>query len=274
MKYIIILFTVVSLYAQDSKNSFLQSNYSFSNLNLNYFDWDIQSENSSNKSDFSYVGFEGGIGWNNVDIYGFLNIENPTHRYGKDTPDDLRFSTFMDVDIEVQNNFKIHLQNFTLNSDSYFVDDLVFGVGYKINTNFGLWCRPFLGIHYTTDTYYSGINGYMGGWLLNYDFKMFDYKFSIFQWNEVEFARDKEFYLGNNNQPIGDGDSWGINGALSLWVHLSDSFTVGTQYRYAKNKLGYKNYQSGMIYTVKYNFLLTKMTSISYSKPNKLSRRI
>ena len=228
-------------------------NYWFGDVNLNYFDWDEHAENETAKGDFSYVGIEGGAGWNSVDAYGFLNIENPTHSYNDEAPRDLRFSAFCDVDVEIKNNFKFHFQDFALNSGSYYVNDFVLGIAYKLDTDFGLWFRPFLAIHHTYDTYYKGLNGYMTGWLFNYDFRMFDYNFSIFQWNEIEFGRDKEFYL-DNGKSVGDGASWGLNGAISFWMHLSKIFTVGVQYRYAKNKLGYKGRQAGTIYTLKYNF--------------------
>jgi len=242
------------LYAEDSETSSLKPNYTFSNININYFDWSQQSQKDSAKGDFSYLGYEGGAGWNSATIYGFLNIENPTYSYREESPKDLRFTSLVDLDINLKKGLKIHMHNFSLHSESYYVNDFVLGMAYKIDTNFGLWFRPYIGIHHTYDTYYSGINGYMGGWVFNYDFNMFDYKFSLSQWNEIEFDRDENFYLNDEGESIGDGKSWGINGALSLWMHFTKSFTVGTQYRYAKNKLGYTNYQSGMIYTLKYNF--------------------
>lgn len=243
-----------SLEATETETYSFTPNYSFKNLNINYFDWNHASETESAQGDFSYVGIEGGFGYDNMDFYGFLDIENPTYTYDDDFPHDLRFSALADVDFEIANNWKLHIQDFALNSQSYYVNDFIVGVGYKLNTDFGFWIRPFVGVHHTYDTYYSGVNGYMGGWLLSYDFTLFEYNFNIFQWNEIEFARDKKFYLDADNQPVGDGASWGVNGALSLWLSLTDSFTVGTQYRYADNKLGTQNYLSAIIYTLKYNF--------------------
>jgi len=249
-----LLLIVISLNAEENSNSSFKPNYSFSNINLNYLDWMQETESSSDKSDFSYVGFEGGIGWNSVDLYGFFNIENPTHTYNEESADELRFSSLVDLDIEIKNSFKLHIQDFSLNSGSYYVNDFVVGIGYKLNTDYGLWVRPFLALHHTYDSYYSGLNGYMAGWLLNYDFKLFEYKFNIFQWNEIEFGRDKTFYLDENNQATGDGAKEGLNGALSIWMHFSRTYIMGMQYRYAKNKLGSQNYQSAVIYSLKYNF--------------------
>ena len=242
------------LAAQSDTNSSLSPNYWFANVNVNYFDWNNQAEADTNKGDYSYFGVEGGAGWQGVDLYTFLNIENPTHEYKEDSQRDLRFSAFGDLDVSLYKNFKLHFQDFALNSGSYYVNDFIIGFAYKLDTDFGLWFRPFLGVHHTYDSYYKGLNGYMTGWLFNYDFSMFSYKFTLFQWNEIEFGRHKEFYLNSSGESVGDGESWGLNGAISLWMHINKIFTVGLQYRYANNKLGYQDYQAGTIYTIKYNF--------------------
>jgi len=93
----------------------------------------------------------------------------------------------------------------------------------------------------------------MTGWVFNYDFKIFNKKFSLFQWNEIEFKRDKTFYK-DGEVPIGDSKSYGLNGDISLWWHINNDITGGLQYRYAKYKLGNAEYQSAFIYTLKYNF--------------------
>jgi len=251
IKLLTILFIIAQLNANDTITS--QLKYSFINVNLNYLDWNHNTENSSAKRDFSYIGLEGGFGYKRIDIYAFLNVENPTHNYNTPSPSDLRFTSLIDSDIEIKNNFKIHFHNYYLNSDSFYVSNSVLGIGYKLNTNFGLWLRPYIGFHYTKDTYYNGLNGYMGGWIFNYSFNLINLDFNLSQWNEIEFKRDKDFYL-LNNKPIGDGESWGLNGAISLWLNLNKTMSIGTQYRYAKNKLGYSNYQSAMIYTLKYSY--------------------
>ena len=250
MKKLFYLFMIstIGLFANE-----LTPNYSFSNINLNYLNWNQHSEKDSSKGDYSYIGLESGMGWNNVDFYGFINIENPTKSYKNKAPNDLRVSSFFDLDTEIKSGFKFHIQNFITKSDTFYANDFVVGFAYKLDTDFGLWFRPFLGLHQTNDTYYDGLNGYMGGWLFNYNFELLKYKFNIFQWNEIEFERKKSFYL-DNNSPIGDGASWGLNGAISIWIKLNESITNGIQYRYAKNKLGHNNYQSGIVYSIKYSF--------------------
>jgi hypothetical protein len=229
-------------------------NYSFVNLNINYLDWNKVSEREAEKGDYVYFGLEGGAGWDDLNFYGFANVENPTHDYNDNKPNNLRFSGLGDIDIEIAHNFKLHFQDFALNGDDFYVNDFVFGVGYKVDTDFGLWFRPFVGFHHTYSSYYNGMNGYMAGWLFNYDFTMFSYKFNIFQWHEMEFCRKKSFYLDDDNQPTGDGASWGVNGAISAWIYLGESLALGTQYRYARNKLGSNTLQSAFIYSMKYYF--------------------
>jgi len=90
----------------------------------------------------------------------------------------------------------------------------------------------------------------MAGWVFNYDFQLASLKFSLSNWNEIEFDRDDD-YGGSGSA---DGRSWGLNGALALWWHATDHITTGIQYRYADHKLGYAGYQNGIIYTLKYNF--------------------
>ena len=107
---------------------------------------------------------------------------------------------------------------------------------------------------YQDSTYFSGWNGYMAGWIFNYDFNVLGEDFFVFQWHEMEFNRDKEHYQLNNGITIGDGSSHGINGALSIWWKAHKKVTTGIQYRYAENKLGFANYQSAFIYSLKYNF--------------------
>ena len=53
---------------------------------------------------------------------------------------------------------------------------------------------------------------------------------------------------------MGDGKSYGLNEAISLWYHMNNGFSGGFEYRYANHKLGSIEYQSAYVYTLKYNF--------------------
>ena len=244
---ILFLFTTSFLYAEDKK-SLMSPNYHFIDLSVNYLDWTQKTEDKTNQKDFVYLELEGGAGWDWGEFYGFSDLENPTHSYYDTLASDLRLTLKPILDIYVNSGFNIHIQNFYLNSESFYVNNLVAGVSYKYTNSSGFWMTPFIGAHYQNSTYYSGFNGYMLGWVFNYDFSLFEEDFFLFNWNEIEFARAKKSYLDS------DGKGYGLNGALSVWWKLNSSLTAGLQYRYAKYKLGADAYQSAPIYSLKYYF--------------------
>ncbi|WP_309298144.1 outer membrane protein OmpK, partial [Escherichia fergusonii] len=100
---------------------------------------------------------------------------------------------------------------------------------------------------YTDQTYYTGDNGYVMGWVAGYSFMLGSEKFTLTNWNEYEFDRDESYAAGN-------GGKDGINGAVAFWWNATPHFTAGIQYRYADNKLGEAFLQDGIIYSVKYIF--------------------
>jgi len=229
--------------------------YHFENVSLNYNDWLQHTQDVTSKEDFTYIGFEGGAGWNSAEVYGFLNVENPLDDYGEDdTQEALRLSGLIDVDYVIDGGWRFHLQDYMLHSSSFYVNDAVVGVGYKFMSDFGLWFRPFIGVHHTYSSYYNDLNGYMTGWLFNYETTLYGKKIVLFNWHEIEFGRKKSFYLNDAGERVGDGASWGVNGALSFWYYLQDEIVLGVQYRYANHKLGSYEMQSALIYTVKYYF--------------------
>lgn len=234
-----------------SSATFAQTLYNFSNLNLNYFQWNDQTKEKTGDKDFFYLGYEGGVGWDWSEFYGYINIENPTNSYD-DGKKSLRFSAYGDYDINIKNGFKIHFQDFHLHSHDYYVNDFVIGFAYKYSIK-NFWIKPFLGLHVTNDSFYNGLNGCMTGWVLNYTFKLFEQSFVLENWNEIEFLRDNEFYE-IDNEPIGDGKSYGLNGEVKLWWFFYKDMSAGVRYRYADYKLGNAFYQSGFIYTLRYHF--------------------
>lgn len=227
--------------------------YTFKSVSLNYIDWTNTTEAKTEQRDFSFVKVDGGFGYEWVDFYGYVTLEQPTKSYDNEFPDNQRYVGFFDTDIEIKNSFKLHIQTFYAKSRDFYVNDFVVGLGYKYQKNSGFWIKPFIGVHHTYDTFYKDWNGYMGGWVFDYRFKVLENQFSLFQWNEVEFAREKSFYE-DDGAAIGDGKSYGLNGALSLWWHVNNDISGGLEYRYAKYKLGTTEYQSAYVYTLKYNF--------------------
>jgi len=219
--------------------------YSFFNLGLNYNSWRY--------SDFLYISAEYGASWRWGEFYGNSNVQNPLRSYTDDRPSNLRLTMVNDFDVKLSESFRVHMQDYHLQSELYFVNDAVLGFSYKY-VGEGLWFKPFIGAHYTHDTYFSGVNGYMSGWLVNYKFEILEENFSLFQWNEIEFLRERSFYEAPDGTPKGDAKSYGLNGAIKCYWHPTKIITTGVEYRYSKYKRGTKAFLSALIYTAKYNF--------------------
>lgn len=237
-----------------SEKGFLGSNFTYSNVSINYLDWTSGTTDRSGKKDFFYLELEGGGGWDWGDFYFFADIENPEEGWHDDPPDNTRLVIKPIIDVKLgDSNWYFHFQDYYLNEDNFYVSNMVPGISYKY-VNDGLFFKPFIGGHYQKSTYYSGWNGYMAGWVAAYDFTVKGQKLALSQWHEYEFNRDKDHYKADDGTRIGDGASTGTNGAIALWWHINKKITTGIQYRYANNKLGSYSYQTGPIYTIKYNF--------------------
>lgn len=229
--------------------------YKWGNMSFNYLDWTSGTTNRSGKEDFIYLELEGGAGWTWGEFYMFVDWENPGESWSEPSPDDVRIVAKPILDVKLgDKGWYFHLQNYYLGSDSFYVNNLVPGIAYKFQTENGFWIRPFIGPHYQNSTFYNGWNGWMAGWVVAYDFVIKEQKFTISQWNEFEFDRDEEHYQLDDGTPIGDGKSYGLNGAIALWWHPHKKVTAGLQWRYANHKLGSISYQTGGIFTLKYNF--------------------
>ena len=214
--------------------------YSFKNVSVNYLDWTSKTENSTNQEDFAYLEAEGGAGFTWGEFYMFLDIENPTKSYSDEPAGNLRLTFKPVLNLNVVENLSLYFQAFTLQSKDFYTTDPILGLAYKITTESGFWIRPFVGLHYQESSYFSGMNGYMAGWVFMYNFSLKQQKFSLSQWNQHTFARE------DNNI--------GTQGAIALYWHPISEITTGLQYRYAVYELGSSEYQDGLIYTLKYNF--------------------
>ena len=229
--------------------------YKWGNVSVNYLDWTSGTTDRSGKEDFIYLELEGGAGWDWGEFYFFTDWENPGESWSNTPPDDVRLVFKPIFDFKVgDKGWYFHLQNYMLYSDTFYVNNLVPAIAYKFQAENGFWIRPFIGVHYQGSTFYTGWNGFMAGWVFAYEFAIKGQKFSLSQWNEFEFDRDEEHYQLDDGTPIGDGKSYGLNGALALWWYPNKKITAGVQYRYANHKLGSISYQTGPIFTVKYNF--------------------
>lgn len=228
-----------------------EQKYGFANASINYLNWSQTSEKSSDysKSDFYYFELEGGAGYDWGDVYGFFDLEN-AFKDSQDFPNNRRTAAKGAIAYKImKSNLNLYAQVYDFSEDGFSEQNRVYGVRYDIATDFGLWFKPFIGLHDVTQTYFSGLNGFMGGWTFGYDFKIKGERFSIVNWHEMEFMRRDAYGKDGAN-----GSNVGTNGAISFWYHVPLDITFGVQYRYAKHKLGSKAFLDGMITSVKYNF--------------------
>ncbi|MBF7052873.1 ion channel protein Tsx [Halomonas sp. KAO] len=238
--------------------------WSFANVSANYLDWSSGSEtrtaSNAAKSDFVYLELEGGAGYSWGEFYGFLDFENPGNdRFDEDSGGKDNFRTAAKVTTHLymgETPFSVyaHVYDFRDYGFEAREQDQILGLGYRHTFDNGLWFKPFLGAARVQSDGFTGMNGFMAGWVAGYDFSVLDQAFSLTQWHEQTFDRDDD-YLRQNY--IGDkAGEVGTNGALSLWWHPHRRLTAGVQYRYADNKLGTPGqYQNAMIYTLKFNLL-------------------
>lgn len=228
----------------------------FANVNVNYLDWsnhtEKKSKNTTTKKDFFYFELEGGANFSWGELYGFVDLENPFNKQHDEPGKNQRYTFKTTARIYLADtgfNLYGHVYgHWSLPGSKYGGNfhevNTLYGIGY--NTSIGnLWFKPFIALHYVDQTFYSGSNGYVIGWVGGYNFQMFQENFMITNWNEFELNRSKRYgYNGRN----------GVNGAIALWWNATDHLSTGIQYRYAKNKLGDDFYQDAVILTLKYNF--------------------
>ena len=235
------LFFVLHLFADDV----FTTTYSFKNVSTNYLHWNSQTKEQTSKESFTYLEYEMGAGFQWGNFYMFADLENPTKSYNTNPSYDQRYVFKPVLDVKIFDNIYIHFQDYNLQSKKFYVSNFVLGLSYKLNTDFGFWIQAFIGPHYQKSTYYSGNNGFMTGWILNYDFRFTTYDFTLTQWHEMTFKRNLADGYANKN---------GIQGSLALWMHPTTKLTPGIQYRYASHELGENTYQNGVIFSLKYNF--------------------
>ncbi|WP_249979082.1 outer membrane protein OmpK [Vreelandella olivaria] len=238
--------------------------WSFANVSLNYLDWSSGTEartaDNAAKSDFMFVEIEGGVGYSWGEFYGFFDFENPTNDQFDEASngrDNFRTAGKITSHIYLGDSplsLYAHVYDFRDYGFNGREQDQILGLGYRTTFANGLWFKPFIGAARVQSDGYTGMNGYMAGWVAGYDFSAFDQNFSVTNWHEQTFGRDSEYL--SQNYVNGTAGSVGTNGALSLWWHPVDLITTGIQYRYSENKLGTPDaYQNAMIYSVKLNLL-------------------
>ena len=261
MLQIFILFSMLTLITPSAQSNVFDPTWSFANISLNYLNWskgtEHRTKNNAAKGDFFYLELEGGVGYNWGEFYGFADLENPTYNtHESDGRDHRRTAVKITSHIYLgESPFSVYLHIYDFRDYGYdaYEQDQVLGFGFRHNFSNGIWFKPFLGAAHVESNAYSGMNGYMLGWVAGYDFKLFDENFSITNWHELTFDRDKEYLYDNYVE--GKAGEVGNNGALALWWHPIEKITTGIQYRYSINKLGTPDaFQNAIIYSVKFNF--------------------
>ncbi|EHA15764.1 outer membrane protein OmpK [Halomonas sp. HAL1] len=257
---------VTPAFADDAQPHPLDRLWSFANVSVNYLDWsngtEARTASNAAKSDFMFLEIEGGAGFSWGEFYGFFDFENPTNDQFDESSggkDNFRTAGKITSHIYLGDSplsIYAHLYDFRDYGFESREQDQVLGLGYRTTFDNGLWFKPFIGAARVQSNSYSGMNGFMAGWVAGYDFAALNQNFSVTNWHEQTFGRDDEYLTQNYQPPEAKAGSVGTNGALSLWWHPSDLITTGIQYRYSDNKLGTpNNYQNAMIYSVKLNLL-------------------
>jgi len=223
--------------------AFAEYKWGFADISLNHLDWNADTEGKSPKKDFNYLEIEGGAQHSWGDLYGFFDIEN----VGKDG--DLVRTAAKGIGRVNIGKTELclygHVYNFT--SLGFSEQNRVYGLGYSFIGKWG-WFKPFLGFHDVSQTFFSGSNGFMGGWIFGIPIRIGGQSFMITDWHEFEFDR-KDGYAATYG-----GKTTGQNGALAAWWDIIPQITIGLQWRYAMDKLGTKGTMGAGIGSLRYNF--------------------
>lgn len=244
----------------------LADGWSFVDTSINYLDWTSKTETRTNKGpfgqkkDFVFLELEGGKGGDWGDLYGFIDLENPTNNSNNvsDNRADRR-NVFKGVarynltkvgDLPVM----LYAHVYDFRDNGFYDQNRVLGL--STNLSFGkLWVHPFIGAHQELKAGVGAkMNGGMAGFVAGYNFEAFGQSFMLSQWHEMEFSRKQEFLGMADEGAFVNDRKTGQNGAVSLWWNVNKSVTTGLTYRYANNKLGVAGYEDALIYTLKYNF--------------------
>ncbi|EDF9719708.1 hypothetical protein B4Q50_16265 [Salmonella enterica subsp. enterica serovar Poona] len=143
-----------------------------------------------------------------------------------------------------------------MSMENKFGDELnmMYGVGYLGLTSPSGFIKPYFAVHNLSNDYTSkkygqatGFNGYVLGWVAAYNFDMFNEKFVISNWNEVEMDR-------NDAYAEQQGGKTGLNGAVTFTWKFMPRWTASVSYRYFNNKLGYDGYGDRMNYLIGFGF--------------------
>lgn len=232
-----------SLYALEYKNS-------FGSINAGYADWDSGFVNVD-RGEVWKVTADFGVNFREAEFYSFIesNVLNHSVAGRNHTVSAMTHVRLFDSDYTFFGKIYGQWEN-TWGDDL----DMFYGLGYLGWTGEWGFFKPYIGLHNQSGDYVSqkygqtsGWNGYVVGWTTAYNFALFDEKFILSDWNEVELERNDAYA----EQQHGD---YGINGGLTLAWKFYPRWKAAITWRYFKNKLGYDGFGDQMIYMVGYEF--------------------
>ncbi|MBS1961251.1 MAG: hypothetical protein JST04_03465 [Bdellovibrionales bacterium] len=243
MKFTRSLLLVLPLLLSVVPSAFAGYEWGFADVSLNRLYWDSATKEKSTKTDFNYLELEGGGQFTWGEVYGFFDLEEIGKRgelMRSAAKGSLRYYLG-----KTNLSFYTHVYNF--DSNGFSEQNRVYGLGYQAGGT-SWWFKPFLGFHDVTQTYFAGSNGFMGGWVAGYSFRIGKTGFVLADWHEIEFARKDAYAAGNGNRKSSQ------NGALSAWWIATKEINVGLQWRYAVDKLGTPGALNAAIVSLKYMF--------------------
>lgn len=249
------LLAAIGLYSSIT-NATIGYKFGFFDTSLNYLQWtpgtkyrsgpSFKEPGKTNKVDLPYLEVEGGAEFSWGDFYGFADLERFLNKKN------LRHTALkgaMHFYLPLAES-SVYAQIYDYREQGFYEQNRIIGLGYQF-TKPHFWFKPWIGVHYVSQTFYQGSNGAMAGWVLNYDFTVKKHNFLITNWHEIEFGRASQMAVAN-------GSRSGINGALALWWQINKHLSAGGQWRYAYNKLGQKGSITAGIATLKYFFDLPR----------------
>lgn len=219
--------------------------WSFADVSINYLDWSGRTTRATGKQDFTFLEIEGGAGYRWGEVYGFFDSENPG-RQGSERRTAAKGVLRLNLG---ESDYNLYLQVYDFDAHGFHEQNRVLGVGRNF-THGAFWIKPFLGVHHAETTFFNDWNGGMLGWVFGYDRTIRGEKFSLTNWTEIEFARDRRYLV----DAAGQSQRSCLNGALALWWRATKDISLGLQYRYADRKLGSATYQDAWITTLRADF--------------------
>lgn len=231
------------LYALEYKNS-------FGSINAGYADWNSGFVNTD-RGEVWKVTADFGVNFREAEFYSFIesNVLNHSVAGRNHTVSAMTHVRLFDSDYTFFGKIYGQWEN-TWGDDL----DMFYGLGYLGWTGEWGFFKPYVGLHNQSGDYVSqkygqtsGWNGYVVGWTAVYNFVLFNEKFNLSDWNEIELGRNDAYA----EQQYGD---YGLNGGLTLAWKFYPRWKAAITWRYFANKLGYDGFGDQMIYMLGYDF--------------------